>query len=109
MAAGPGSKTYGRLSVMLQVSCEITPLFDIGPESFDPPPMVAAGQDFMRSAENIPVRRDERKRYQVNGVRMISTRRFKARPSGVSFDAIGEFGPIPRVAIRCDRTSWVSR
>jgi len=40
MAAGPGSKAYGRLSVMLQVSCEVTPLFDIGPESFDPPPKV---------------------------------------------------------------------
>jgi len=40
MAAGPGSKTYGRLSVMLQVSCEVTPLFEIGPESFDPPPKV---------------------------------------------------------------------
>ena len=40
MAASPGSKTYGRLSVMLQVSCEVTPLFDIGPESFDPPPKV---------------------------------------------------------------------
>ncbi len=40
MAAGPGSKTYGRLSVMLQVSCEVTPLFDIRPESFEPPPKV---------------------------------------------------------------------
>jgi 16S rRNA (adenine1518-N6/adenine1519-N6)-dimethyltransferase len=40
MAAGPGSRTYGRLSVMLQVSCEVIPLFDIGPESFDPPPKV---------------------------------------------------------------------
>jgi 16S rRNA (adenine1518-N6/adenine1519-N6)-dimethyltransferase len=40
MAAGPGSKTYGRLSVMLQVSCEVTRLFDIGPQSFDPPPKV---------------------------------------------------------------------
>jgi 16S rRNA (adenine1518-N6/adenine1519-N6)-dimethyltransferase len=40
MAAAPGSKTYGRLSVMLQVSCEVTSLFDIGPEAFDPPPRV---------------------------------------------------------------------
>ena len=40
MAAGPGSKTYGRLSVMLQISCDVKPLFDIGPESFDPPPKV---------------------------------------------------------------------
>ena len=40
MAAGPGTKTYGRLSVMLQVSCDVKPLFNIGPESFDPPPKV---------------------------------------------------------------------
>jgi len=40
MAAAPGSKAYGRLSVMLQVSCEVSPLFEIGPESFDPPPKV---------------------------------------------------------------------
>jgi 16S rRNA (adenine1518-N6/adenine1519-N6)-dimethyltransferase len=40
MAASPGSRTYGRLSVMLQVSCEVSALFDIGPASFNPPPKV---------------------------------------------------------------------
>ena len=40
MAATPGTRAFGRLSVMLQISCEVTPLFDIGPESFDPPPKV---------------------------------------------------------------------
>ena len=40
MAARPGNKTYGRLSVMLQVLCDVTPLFDIGPEAFKPPPKV---------------------------------------------------------------------
>lgn len=40
MAAGPGSKTYGRLSVMLQTRCQVTPLFDIGPGAFNPPPKV---------------------------------------------------------------------
>jgi 16S rRNA (adenine1518-N6/adenine1519-N6)-dimethyltransferase len=40
MAAGPGSRTYGRLSVMLQVRCVVGALFDIGPESFDPRPKV---------------------------------------------------------------------
>ncbi|MFK7892284.1 MAG: 16S rRNA (adenine(1518)-N(6)/adenine(1519)-N(6))-dimethyltransferase RsmA [Granulosicoccus sp.] len=40
MAATPGSKTYGRLSVILQVSCKVIPLFDIGPEAFDPQPKV---------------------------------------------------------------------
>ena len=40
MAAGPGSKTYGRLSVMLQWRYDIEALFDVPPEAFDPPPRV---------------------------------------------------------------------
>jgi 16S rRNA (adenine1518-N6/adenine1519-N6)-dimethyltransferase len=40
MAAGPGSKTYGRLSVMLAASCRVESLFDIGPGAFRPPPRV---------------------------------------------------------------------
>lgn len=40
MAAEPGSKSYGRLSVMLQVKCEVTALFDIGPGAFKPAPKV---------------------------------------------------------------------
>jgi 16S rRNA (adenine1518-N6/adenine1519-N6)-dimethyltransferase len=40
MAAAPGSKTYGRLSVMIQVACDVAHLFDIGPGAFRPPPKV---------------------------------------------------------------------
>ncbi len=40
MAAGPGSKTYGRLSVMIQAYCRVHSLFDIGPGAFKPPPKV---------------------------------------------------------------------
>ena len=40
MAAEPGSKTYGRLSVMLQWRYEITSVLDVEPEAFDPPPKV---------------------------------------------------------------------
>lgn len=40
MAAAPGSKVYGRLSVMLQAVCAVTPLFDVPPQSFNPPPKV---------------------------------------------------------------------
>ena len=40
MAAGPGSRQYGRLSIMLQYRCRVTHLFTIGPEAFDPPPKV---------------------------------------------------------------------
>ena len=40
MAAAPGGKDYGRLSVMLQWRYRIESLFDVGPEAFEPPPRV---------------------------------------------------------------------
>ncbi len=40
MAAAPGSKVYGRLSVMLQLRCQVEPLFDVPPSAFRPPPKV---------------------------------------------------------------------
>ena len=43
MAAEPGSKVYGRLSVMLQAYCHVTPLFTVPPGAFRPPPKVDSG------------------------------------------------------------------
>ena len=40
MAAAPGGRDYGRLSVMLQWRYRIEPLFDVPPQAFDPPPRV---------------------------------------------------------------------
>ena len=40
MAAGPGSKTYGRLSIMLGCHLNIESLFDVDRSAFDPPPEV---------------------------------------------------------------------
>jgi 16S rRNA (adenine1518-N6/adenine1519-N6)-dimethyltransferase len=40
MAAAPGRKDYGRLSVMLQWRYDIESVLDVPPESFDPPPRV---------------------------------------------------------------------
>ena len=40
MAAQPGGKDYGRLSVMLQARCEVIPLFTVGPGAFRPLPKV---------------------------------------------------------------------
>ena len=40
MGAEPGSKVYGRLSVMLQAVCRVEPLFDVPPAAFRPPPKV---------------------------------------------------------------------
>jgi 16S rRNA (adenine1518-N6/adenine1519-N6)-dimethyltransferase len=40
MAAAPGRKDYGRLSVMLQWRYVVEHLLDVPPEAFDPPPRV---------------------------------------------------------------------
>ncbi len=40
MVAPPGTKTYGRLTVMLAAACTPEKLFDIGPGAFQPPPKV---------------------------------------------------------------------
>ena len=40
MVAGPGSKAYGRLGVMLQWRYDMERVLDVPPQAFDPPPAV---------------------------------------------------------------------
>ncbi len=40
MCASPGSKDYGRLSVMVQANCDAEKLFTVSPGAFSPPPKV---------------------------------------------------------------------
>lgn len=40
LSSGPGNKTYGRLSVMVQYYCRVHPLFHVPPGSFSPAPKV---------------------------------------------------------------------
>lgn len=43
LAAAPGDKAYGRLSVMTQYYCQVEALFDVPPQSFSPAPKVDSG------------------------------------------------------------------
>ncbi len=43
IAAAPGNSAYGRLSVMIQATSSVEPLFDVSPESFTPVPKVDSG------------------------------------------------------------------
>lgn len=58
MAAPPGSKVYGRLSVMLQAYCTVTPLFTVPPGAFRPAPKVdsAVVRLVPRAADAIGIR-----------------------------------------------------
>jgi 16S rRNA (adenine1518-N6/adenine1519-N6)-dimethyltransferase len=42
MAAAPGSRAYGRLTVMLAPHCSVQWLFDVGPGAFQPAPKVTS-------------------------------------------------------------------
>lgn len=42
LAAPPGNRVYGRLSVITQWLCEVEPLFDVSPSAFVPPPKVTS-------------------------------------------------------------------
>ena len=42
IVAAPGSKSYGRLSVLVQWRCEARVLFDVNPSAFVPPPKVTS-------------------------------------------------------------------
>jgi 16S rRNA (adenine1518-N6/adenine1519-N6)-dimethyltransferase len=61
MAAGPGSKNYGRLSVMLQYYCKVEPAFNIGAGAFKPKPKVQSRMVTLRPyTKTEPVALDEK-------------------------------------------------
>lgn len=54
LAAGVGEKAYGRLGIMVQYHCRVEPLFDVPPESFNPPPKVDSAIVRLVPHENKP-------------------------------------------------------
>lgn len=58
MAAQPGSKAYGRLSIMTQYYCQVEHLFDVPPECFDPAPKVMSAIVRLRPYKELPQQAD---------------------------------------------------
>ena len=77
MAAAPGSKTYGRLSVMLQWRYEITSVLDVEPEAFDPPPKVRSAVVRALLGELVTVAFSQRRKVLRNTLgRWLEERRY---------------------------------
>jgi len=55
MAAAPGRRDFGRLSVMLQWRYEIERVLDVAPEAFDPPPAVDSAVVRMKPLADPPL------------------------------------------------------
>ncbi|MGL6315988.1 16S rRNA (adenine(1518)-N(6)/adenine(1519)-N(6))-dimethyltransferase RsmA [Vibrio sp. WXL103] len=54
LAAGPGSKAYGRLTVMAQYYCKVVPVLEVPPTAFVPPPKVDSAVVRLMPYEEIP-------------------------------------------------------
>lgn len=54
LAAGPGCKAYGRLTVMAQYYCKVVPVLEVPPESFTPAPKVDSAVVRLIPHETLP-------------------------------------------------------
>jgi len=75
MAAEPGSKRYGRLSVMVQYACAVEPLFDVPPGAFRPPPKVTSSIVRLVPHESPPVQLTDRSALDTVVARAFGQRR----------------------------------
>jgi 16S rRNA (adenine1518-N6/adenine1519-N6)-dimethyltransferase len=74
MAAAPGGKDYGRLTVMIAAHAQVEALFDVGPGAFRPPPRVWSAIVRLRPAQT--------PRFDIGDegvLRMLVTAAFSAR------------------------------
>ena len=75
LAAAPGGKDYGRLSVMMQYHCAVDALFDVPPGAFDPPPKVMSAVVRLRPWETPPVEVPDAARLEKLVMQAFSQRR----------------------------------
>ncbi len=81
LAAQPGSKAYGRLSVMTQYHCHAERLFDVPPGAFQPPPKVDSAVVRLIPHQSPPVTAVEPAHFQALVQQAFSQRRKTLRKS----------------------------
>ena len=79
ICAQPGSKTYGRLSIMVQYQCEAVQLFTVPPEAFEPAPKVDSAIIYMK-----PLRQRYGGDMSVDALRTVVTKAFSQRRKTIS-------------------------
>jgi 16S rRNA (adenine1518-N6/adenine1519-N6)-dimethyltransferase len=75
MSAAPGERHRGRLSVMCQLRCSVTPLFGVPPEAFRPVPKVQSAVVRLVPHASPPVRIDDMARFERLVAQAFSMRR----------------------------------
>lgn len=75
LAASPGTKDYGRLSIMIQYQCEVTPLVDVPPDAFFPQPKVDSMVVCLKPYRNNPYPAVSLKKLEQLAAQAFSMRR----------------------------------
>lgn len=75
LAAEPGSKSYGRLSVIMQYHCQVDLLFTVPPQAFSPPPKVESAVVRLVPYQHPPVTVDDAQTLQAVVTQAFSQRR----------------------------------
>ena len=81
ICAAPGSKKYGKLSVMMQYYCATELLFDVPPESFDPAPKVMSAIVRLVPHQHAPVEVNDMEKLNRVVTQAFSQRRKTLRNS----------------------------
>ena len=79
ICAQPGSKTYGRLSIMVQYQCEAVQLFTVPPEAFEPVPKVDSAIIYLK-----PLRQFYGGDIPIGALKTIVTQAFSQRRKTIS-------------------------
>lgn len=75
MIAAPGSRDYGRLSIMIQYRCQVESLFNIGPGAFKPPPRVDSSIVRLTPHSRAPVQIKDERLFEKMVTQAFSARR----------------------------------
>ena len=100
MVSPPGTRAYGRLSVMVQLDCEVERLFEIRSGAFSPAPRVESAMARLRPRSRDPLDTTSRDRFDAI-VRSCFSRRRKTLRNALrglcDASAIADAGLDPRV------------
>ena len=95
IVASPGSKSYGRLSILIQMLCDVESLFDIGPGAFRPPPKVWSAVIRLQPRQQPLIGKEKIRALEQFGQGLFSQRRKTLRKilqGSISVDALESLG-----------------
>lgn len=97
LAASPGTKTYGALSIGVQSVCRVEKLFTVAPGSFKPPPKVRSAVVRLTPLAQPLIRPEEIAPFRAFVTACFSKRRKQLRNAvpGLSADQLEELGIDP--------------